>query len=81
MVIARCQNKISSHRVSVCIRRSNGDWGRVLNFHLIRNWSSSQEKDHIKSSQLTKFEVLSLDCKHAGGFKKKNGKIRDFVWI
>ena len=37
-------------------------------------------KDHIKISQFTKFEVLSLDCNHVGGLQKL-GKIRHFVWI
>ena len=63
-----------------------------LNFHYIGNWNPSQ-KDHIKISQFTKFEVLSLDCNHVERFKKKKkkrGKIRDrvkhrgkidFVWV
>ena len=36
-----------------------------LNFHLIRNWSPSQE-----ISQFTKFEVLSLECNRVEGFQK-----------
>ena len=42
----------------------------LLNFHLIRNWSPDHKKDHIKISQFTKFEVLSLDCNHVEGFQK-----------
>ena len=46
---------------------------------LFRNWRL-YKKDHIKISQFTKFEVLSLDCNHVEGYKKSE-KIRDFVWI
>ena len=28
------------------------------------------KKDHIKISQFTKFEVVSLDCNHGEGFQK-----------
>ena len=42
---------------------------KLFNFHLVRNWSPSRE-DHIKISQSTKFDVLSLDCNRVGGFEK-----------
>ena len=34
----------------------------LFNFHLIRNWSPSQERSHS--------EVLSFDCNHVEGFQK-----------
>ena len=65
-----CDMPTSKLLVNCPFRSSNGEWGRVLNFHLIKNWSPNKEssilrkKDHIKMSQFTKFEVLSLDCNH-----------------
>ena len=53
---------------------------KFLKFHLIRNWSSSQERYHIKISQVFNFEVLLLDCNQVEGFQKLE-KIGDFVWI
>ena len=53
---------------------------KFLNFNFIRN-GVHQKKDHIKISQFTKFEVLSLDCNHihVEGFQKL-AKLQT-VWI
>ena len=40
-----------------------------LHFYLIRNWTVHHKKDHIKFSQFTKFEVLSLECDHVEVFQ------------
>ena len=39
------------------------DWGRVLN-------GVHHKKHHVKISQITKFEVLLLDCNHVEDFQK-----------
>ena len=38
------------------------------------------KKNHIKISQFTRFEVLSLHCNHEEGFQKSE-KIKEFIWI
>ena len=53
------------------LRSWNGDKGRVFKF----SFNHKLEKDHIKISQFTKFEVLSLDCNHVENFQKSGKKI------
>ena len=42
----------------------------TLNKRKIKQPKSVESQDHIKISQFTKFEVLSLDCNYAEGFQK-----------
>ena len=61
-----------------------------INFHLIRNWRPSKKDDHIKISQFTKFEPLSVDFNCVEGSQKSEklemdlrnsfSELETFVW-
>ena len=59
---------------------SNGDWDEFLNFLFQSEILVHHNKDHIKISHFTKFEVLSLDCNPVEGlygFGGRHLRIRD----
>ena len=54
------------------VQMETGDEFLNLNLKI----GARHKKDHIKISQFTKFEVVSLDCNHVEGFQKSE----KFVW-